>query len=115
MVAGSLISDFSGQKANSPLFWLFVVAIPALLWLIAIWVRGVVYLLGHIRANAWGRHCEEAILQEVVRGCRALQILQGTFITGHLRSAAALNELPVDALLQNKSALHTQSTWKGNY
>lgn len=83
VIAGSLFSWLSGQPTRSPGFWLFAIALPVSLWLIAAWVRGMIYLLGHIQANAWDRSREELILKEVRRGRRALQILQRTFVTAH--------------------------------
>ncbi|ELY4601510.1 hypothetical protein SM003_004193 [Cronobacter malonaticus] len=98
---------------NTPGFWLFAVVAPVSLWLIAAWVRAMIYLLGYILANAWNRSREAFILAELRRGRRALQILQATCITAHSRLGDVFSASPLDALIKNKSALATRSTWKG--
>lgn len=114
IIVGSLFSWFSGQLTRSPGFWLFAIVLPASLWLIAAWARGMIYFLGHIQANAWDRSREELILKEVRRGRRALQILQGTFITAHTSIRKRFCVPSSEALVQNKNALRTQNDWKGN-
>lgn len=114
IIAGSLFSWFSGQPTRSPGFWLFAIVLPASLWLLAAWARGMIYFLGHIQANAWDRSREELILKEMRRGRRALQILQGTFITAHTSIRKRFSAPSSEALVQNKNALRTRNDWKGN-
>lgn len=104
---------FSGQRMNSPGFWLFAVVAPVSLWGIAAWVRGMIYLLGYIRANAWNRNREEFILGELRRGRRALQILNTSFITAHSPVIGAFSTPPLEPLIKNESVLGTRSSWSG--
>lgn len=104
---------FSGQRTNTPGFWLFTVVGPVSLWLIAAWVRAMIYLLGYIRVNAWNRSREAFILAELRRGRRALQILRATCITAHLQLGDAFSAFPLEALIKNESVLSTRNTWKG--
>lgn len=114
LIAGSLFSWLSGQPNRSPGFWLFAIALPVSLWLIAAWLRGMIYLLSHLQANAWDRSREEFILQEVRRGRRALQILQGAFITAHTLATKGFSAPSTEAFVQNKNELCTQHSWNGN-
>ncbi|MTH48850.1 hypothetical protein [Intestinirhabdus alba] len=113
LLMGGLWACFSGLPVKSAKFWFFSVGIPALLWLVVASCREMFYLFGQAYANAWDRRREEAILKEVRRGRRALQILYGSFITAHSGPDNGFCYTLAEPLIQNQSAICAQISWQG--
>ncbi|EEC0295749.1 hypothetical protein YV76_003174 [Salmonella enterica subsp. enterica] len=112
LIAGTLWSYFSALPLHSVQFWLFSAGFPLLLWLAAAWLRAMVFLPAQIQVNAWNKRREELLLKETRRGRRALQILQGLFITAHSEPGSIISP-STTALVRHDIALRAQSAWLG--
>lgn len=112
LVIGSGWAYFTGLSFHSSVFWIFSAGLPLTVWLVAIWLRIMVYLPVLIQAQAWDRRREELLLREIRRGRRALQILHCAFITPHSEHQPT-GSSSVNMLKQNKPLLHMQPSWHG--
>ena len=90
-------------------FWRFTACIPVGLWGILLFSRMIIFLIGHIWANAYDRCREQYILKEVRRGRRALQILAAECTTAH--ASDILFTTISEPLLRNINVLFPQNTW----
>lgn len=111
MLAVSIIlMRIFGLYVDNHYFWLIALCVPITLWVIVAACRLSIWMLKDMKANGFDKYREAWILSETGRARRALQVLNVSFITGHL--ADRQNEV-VNEILSNASIIAAQPDWQG--
>ncbi|WP_300005901.1 hypothetical protein [uncultured Cedecea sp.] len=108
---GILLMRLLGKYIDNDRFWWLAIGVPLGGWGIVASFFMSVFVLRHIRANAYDRRREQYILKQVRRGRRALQILSAECITAHTTDLRLTTI--AESLQRNLNVLFPQTSWGG--
>lgn len=110
----AIYSNQNKAEINSAAFWRTALAVPGLVWLIALVLRLAWFQGQRATASGYNHHRQQTIDRETRRGRRSLPVL-GISLHSALRAADDRNAEGQWAALQARvQALKTQASWRDN-